>query len=96
MRGGARPGAGRPLTAGVVRKQRQTRATDDEWQLINAFAKLVKHGDRKACEAFLAKHEQTKYRLKAFAKYASAFSFACFYGESANVRVKQNLQYGLP
>lgn len=59
MRGGKREGAGRPLTAGEVRKQRQTRATDDEWQLIQQFAKMLKHGDRKICEDFLAKY-QTK------------------------------------
>ena len=49
MRGGKREGAGRPLTAGVVRKQRQTRATDEEWALIKRFDKLVKHGNKEAC-----------------------------------------------
>ena len=51
--GGVRPGAGRPLTAGVARKQRQTRATDDEWAIIKRFDKLVKHGDKTACIAAL-------------------------------------------
>lgn len=49
MRGGKREGAGRPLTAGVVRKQRQTRATDEEWELIKRFDKLIKYGDKAAC-----------------------------------------------
>lgn len=38
-----------------VRKQRQLRAYDDEWDIINRFARIVKHGDRKACEDFLAR-----------------------------------------
>ena len=59
MRGGKREGAGRPLTAGAPRKQRQTRATDDEWELIRRFDKLVKYGDQEACEEFLAKMEAT-------------------------------------
>lgn len=40
--GGKRAGAGRPLTAGVPRKQRQIRATDEEWEIIRAFAKIAK------------------------------------------------------
>lgn len=40
--GGARAGAGRPLTGGEVRKQRQTRATDAEWEIIKEFCKLLK------------------------------------------------------
>lgn len=43
--GGKRPGAGRPKgsTKPVTRKQRsQMRATDEEWELIKAFEKLVK------------------------------------------------------
>jgi len=58
MRGGKREGAGRPLTAGIPRKQRQTRATDDEWAIINRFAHIVKHGNREACEKFLASMEK--------------------------------------
>ena len=60
MRGGKRLGAGRPLTAGEARKQRQTRATDDEWELLKRFDKLIKYGDRAACEKFLADMEQTE------------------------------------
>ena len=48
LRGGRREGAGRPLTAGEVRKQRQLRAATDEWELIQRFAKLVKYGDKDA------------------------------------------------
>ena len=49
MRGGKREGAGRPLTAGVLRKQRQTRATDEEWELIKRFDKLIKYGNKEEC-----------------------------------------------
>lgn len=45
MRGGKREGAGRPkgTTKENPRKQRsQIRATDEEWELIRAFEKLVK------------------------------------------------------
>ena len=51
---------GRPkgsVKAEGVRKQRQIRAYDDEWDIIQKLARLVKHGDRAACEAFLAKME---------------------------------------
>ena len=58
-RGGKREGSGRP--AGQVkpegtRKQKQMRAYDDEWELIQAFARMVKHGQREACEEFLNSH----------------------------------------
>ena len=36
-----------------VRKQHQLRAYDDEWQLIQKFAKIVKKGDRPKAELFL-------------------------------------------
>lgn len=51
-RGGKREDAGRPLTAGELRKIRGLRASDYEWQLIQQFAKMVKHGDKKACVEF--------------------------------------------
>ena len=57
-RGGRREGAGRPLKAGEVRKQRQLRATTDEWELIQRLAKLVKYGDKEACIKFLDEQEQ--------------------------------------
>ena len=40
-----------------VRPQRQTRAYDDEWALIRQFARMVKKGDRAACEKFLTEHQ---------------------------------------
>ncbi|QDR80468.1 hypothetical protein [Sporomusa termitida] len=56
--GGARPGAGRPVKQPgeiVQRKQRQLRAFDDEWAIINRFADLVKHWDKEKCKLALAK-----------------------------------------
>lgn len=40
--GRKREGAGRPLTAGEVRKQRQLRATEKEWEIIKEFSKILK------------------------------------------------------
>lgn len=37
-----------------VRPQKQTRAYPDEWALILKFARMVKKGNRGACEDFLA------------------------------------------
>lgn len=59
--GGARKGAGRPK--GTVkaeshrRKTRTVAAFDDEWDLINRFANIVKYGDKEKCEKFLSKME---------------------------------------
>ncbi|HWR08217.1 hypothetical protein [Sporomusa sp.] len=56
--GGARPGAGRPTkqpSEVVQRKQRQLRAFDDEWKIINQFADLVKHWDKEKCKLALNK-----------------------------------------
>mgnify|MGYP007070277170 CR=1 FL=1 len=36
-----------------VRKQRQIRAYDDEWELVKRFDKLVKNGEKAACIAAL-------------------------------------------
>ena len=63
MRGGARPGAGRPKGSKNVgleqpRKQRQLRAHDDEWALIKRFDKLVKKGHKDDCIKFLDEMEQ--------------------------------------
>ncbi len=60
MRGGKREGAGRPLTAGEVRKQRQLRASTEEWELIKRFDKLIKYGDKEACIKALAELESKK------------------------------------
>ena len=61
MRGGARPGAGRKAgwrkEVSQQRPQCQMRAWPEEWELVKAFAHHVKHGDRAACEKFLAKME---------------------------------------
>lgn len=40
--GGARPGAGRPKSANPRKQRSQIRATDEEWELIRAFERLVK------------------------------------------------------
>lgn len=39
-----------------VRKQRQLRAYDDEWEIIQAFEKIVKYGDKSAAKKFVDKH----------------------------------------
>lgn len=52
-RGGAREGAGRPkgtTKAEGIRKQRQLRAYDDEWELVKEFNKLLKSNKDKAEE----------------------------------------------
>ena len=59
-RGGKREGAGRPLTAGELRKPKQMRATTAEWELIQRFAKLVKYGDKAACSKFLDEQENNQ------------------------------------
>lgn len=54
--GGSREGAGRPPKSPdeiLQRKQRQVRAFDDEWELINRFAHLVKHRDADRCREVL-------------------------------------------
>ena len=55
--GGTRPGAGRPALEGK-RKMRSMRALDDEWQLINRFADLVKSGKAEECRRFVDEHEK--------------------------------------
>ena len=60
MRGGKREGAGRPKGATKeqgARKQRQLRAYDDEWELLKKFDKLIKRGQKEACENFIAEIE---------------------------------------
>lgn len=59
-KGGKRPGAGRPLTAGELRTQRQMRATTEEWRLIQRFERLVKYGDKAACVKFVESAESQK------------------------------------
>jgi len=40
-----------------ARKQRQLRAYDDEWELLKKFDKLIKRGQKEACENFIAEIE---------------------------------------
>jgi hypothetical protein len=66
-RGGARPGAGRPAKPPneiVRRKQRQLRAFDDEWEIINRFAWLVKHGNKEKCKMVLDELEKERMKMK--------------------------------
>jgi len=46
--GGKREGAGRPLVGGVPRKPRPIRATDEEWDVIKAFAEIARQDIEKA------------------------------------------------
>lgn len=39
-----------------TRKQRQLRAYDDEWELVQAFDKIVKYGDKQAAIDFVNSH----------------------------------------
>lgn len=51
--GGKRSGAGRPVGTlkgySEARPQHQMRATDEEWELIKRFGKLLKKGHKEAC-----------------------------------------------
>jgi hypothetical protein len=62
-RGGARPGAGRKAPIEGPRKQRQMRATEQEWALIKAFERIVKKGDRAAAEEFIGKFLKSGLQL---------------------------------
>ena len=61
MRGGRREGAGRPVgwrkENPCQRTRRQLVAFDDEWALIDKFAKFVKFGDKTICEKYLKEIE---------------------------------------
>ena len=56
-RGGKREGAGRPPKDGELRKMRSMRATLEEWQLLQKFAKILKYGDKESAVKFLDEHE---------------------------------------
>lgn len=43
-----------------VRTQRQLRAYDDEWAIIQRFARALKHGKREECERALEEVERIK------------------------------------
>lgn len=55
--GGKRAGAGRPVGTlkgySDARPQHQMRATDEEWELIKRFGKLLRKGHKEACIAAL-------------------------------------------
>ena len=55
-RGGARPGSGRPKVK-ELRKQRQLRATEAEWDLIRRFSRILKYGNPEACKKFAEDNE---------------------------------------
>ena len=55
-RGGKRIGAGRKPTLEGARPQNQLRAFPDEWQVIKAFAEIVKHGNRQAAIDFVKQY----------------------------------------
>lgn len=39
-----------------TRAQHQVRAYPDEWEIIQAFANIVKHGDKKSAAEFVKTH----------------------------------------
>ena len=41
---------GRPKNPNGVRKQRQLRAYDDEWEIIKDFARILKHDPERAAK----------------------------------------------
>lgn len=59
--GGKRAGAGRPKGStkedSNICKQHQVRAHEEEWELIQRFARLVKHVSKEECEKALEKLE---------------------------------------
>mgnify|MGYP007070093316 CR=1 FL=1 len=56
-KGGKRIGAGRPRIDNVERKQRQLRSSDEEWELLKAFDKILKYGDKQAARSFINQHK---------------------------------------
>ena len=56
--GGKREGAGRPKQE-VIHKQRTTRLYDDEWELMKAFERIIKYGDKEACIRFIEEHKES-------------------------------------
>ena len=54
--GGKREGAGRKPIDNQQRKQRQLRSSDEEWELIRAFDKILKYGDKHAAINFINQH----------------------------------------
>ncbi len=56
-RGGARIGAGRPIEGEELKKNRTLKATTSEWNLIQEFAKIIKHGDKQAAKIFISQNK---------------------------------------
>ena len=51
--GGKRAGAGRPPKEGELRKMCSMRATREEWELIQQFARILKYGDKDKAKKFV-------------------------------------------
>ena len=56
-KGGKRIGAGRKPIDNAERKQRQLRTSDEEWEIIKAFDKILKYGDKTAAVEFVNQHK---------------------------------------
>jgi len=54
-KGGARSGAGRPTIDAQQRKQHQLRCSESEWELLRAFDKILKYGDKQSAKNFIEK-----------------------------------------
>ncbi len=65
-KGGARPGAGRPVQGDEPTKMHSLRSTESDWQLILAFAKVLKYGDKNAAKDFI---KQTSINLEKVLTY---------------------------
>jgi len=52
-KGGKRSGAGRPTIDSQQRKQHQLRCSESEWELLRAFDKILKYGDKDAAKKFV-------------------------------------------
>lgn len=40
-----------------TRTQHQIRAYDDEWEIIRAFARIIKHGDKNSAIEYVESHK---------------------------------------
>lgn len=59
-RGGKREGAGRPKKEGELRKMCSMRATNEEWDLIQAFARILKYGDKDKAKRFVEENQSAQ------------------------------------
>ena len=60
--GGKRAGAGRKATAGEVRQMHTLRATQNEWDLILRFAKIIKYGNLDAAKKFVNDYSTATFK----------------------------------